>query len=312
MALPRPPLAIAAAAVVGLVAGALRFWTPHLGNDMSWPLCYARQLLQGNDPYAAACDLPGLAGPSSPANPLTTALVAIPFAGLDPYTGAALLVAGSYGLLAWALVRRRGPAYLIVLLSFPSLVAFVQAQWSPLLLAVALLPGLLPLTTIKPHIGLPIAIIHLTRRRALACVAFVGLTFMLDPTWPIRWLPLTGHYAGHIPLLTFPGLVTVLLGLSWWRDRDMRLLLLCALVPQIPEYDALVLAAAMRTSGEVKVWTACSWAAGLGQLVHHVWFADSFLARVFDPGVMGLYLPACGLVLARRLAGGAREHLDED
>ena len=98
--------------LVGLIVIGLRLWVSerYLGNDMWWPFCYARQLLEGSDPYGAACQLRRPWGELHTANPLTTAMIAIPFvfAGLDLRTGAALILGLSYGLLAGALFWRGG------------------------------------------------------------------------------------------------------------------------------------------------------------------------------------------------------------
>lgn len=289
---------IAAGVLVGLTAIGLRLWVPerYLGNDLWWPFCYARQLLEGSDPYGAACQLLRPWGEPHTANPLTAALIAIPFvrAGLDLRTGAALILGLCYGLLAGALFWRGGSQRLLLLLSLPSVAALWRGQWSPLLLAVALLPACLPLTLVKPHVGLPIAITHVTRWRALGCALFLGITLVVDPTWPFRWLPLTRTHDGFIPFLTLPG-IGLLLGLWHWRDRDMRYVLMCALVPQKAWYDALVLAAVLRTPQELRVWTICSWLAGLGMILS-AWLPMSAL----DAQVGGLYLPVCLMLCARR------------
>src|SRR5579862_978695 len=288
---------LAVAVVVGLVFGALHLSIPF--NDMKWPLCYARQLLRGADPYAPVCQLTEFGLPM-PANPLTTGLVALPFAAaFNDEVATAVMLGLSYALLTWALLGRIGWGGLLVLVSYPSSQTEVFAQWAPLLLAVALLPALLPLTLIKPHIGLPIAATRMTRRRGVGCVLFAAVTFLIDPRWPLRWFPLIWSYGGYIPFLTMPGAL-LLLGLWRWRanlaDPDVRYLILCACVPQ-KDADALILAALFHTPREVLFWTVSSW--GLFVSGHLPIAPDSIGIRTPWAAPAFLYLPAAAMVLSR-------------
>jgi len=290
---------VAIAVAVGLIIGMIRLPIPF--NDMKWPLCYARQLLRGADPYAPVCQLTEFGIPL-PANPLTTGLLALPFAVLfNDQVATAVMLGLSYALVTWALLGHIGWGGLLVLVSHPSTQAVVFAQWSPLLLAVALIPSLLPLTLIKPHIGLPIAATRMTRWRALGCALFAAVAFAIDPTWLLRWLPLTRTYGGYIPFLTIPG---VLLAAVLWRRRtslagpDIRYFVLCACMPQ-KDADALILAALFRTRNEALVWTVCSWA--LFVLKGSLPFApENFGMGIPWVPPTFLYLPAAGILLARQ------------
>jgi len=162
-----------------------------------------------------------------------------------------------------------------------------------LLLAVALLPALLPLTLVKPHIGLPIALTRLTWRRALACAVFGLATFAIMPDWPLRWLRLVGGFNGYIPLLTLPG-VLLLLALLRWRDLDARYLLLCAIIPQRALYDAPILAAALRTRTEMMVWVLVTWL--YWPLVYIFGNSQEWVARLVTATA---YVPLLALLLWR-------------
>jgi hypothetical protein len=292
---------LAVALLVGLFACTLSLSFPV--SDMQWAMCYARELLSGADPYSTVCQR-HIFGMSWPAAPLTLVLLVLPFAAAfsNDVVAAAVAVGLSYGLLTWALLRRRAFPCLVVLLSFPSLQACFLGTFSPVLLVAALLPACLPVTLIKPHIGLPIAITHMNRRRALACVLFAGISLVVDPTWPLRWLPLTLSYSGYIPCLTVPGIVLLAALWRWgdgWHNQDMRYLMLCMFVPQKAP-DALVLVAALRTPLEMGLWAASSWLVFGAELLFpqrielafatHGWIATSFL-----------YVPAGILLLIRRM-----------
>ena len=290
---------------MGLAVTSLRLCVPDryfVGSDMRPPYCYASQILQGNDPYGPACQFQrwlGIGGELHTANPLTTAMVMLPFvsAGLDLHAASALILGLSYALLAGALFWGGGLHRLLLLLALPSISALWKSQWSPLLLATALLPACLPLTLIKPHMGLPIALTRMTRWRAVGCVAFLGITLAWDPTWPLRWLPQTRTHDGYVPLLTVSGSL-LLLGLWRWRDPDMRYLLLCALVPQKPWYDGVVLGAVLRTRNEVRVWIVCSWISP---------FVGGSLPFWWGSELIWLYVPVCIMLLARSRPWGLLE-----
>jgi hypothetical protein len=203
--------------------------------------------------------------------------------------------------------------------------ALILGQWAPLLLTVALLPALLPLTLVKPHVGLPIAIAHLNGRRALACALFAVVSLVADPSWPWLWLQTSGAagfvaaqtaaggYNGFIPLLTAPGIALLVMlwwsrGREWWRCEDIRYLLLCACAPQQP-YDSLILIAALRSSSEMVYWTACSLVSFI--LATYCWSPASMtpFRRAGESAVVGgplawisvalSYLPVAAMVLAR-------------
>src|SRR5207237_4022410 len=112
--------------------------------------------------------------------------------------------------------------------------------WSPLIVASAFFPLLLPVTMIKPQIGLPVALTHLTRRGVIACAVVLLLSLVVMPRWPLLWVGQLGYYEHFIPLLVLPG---PLLALALWRyrDRDAIFLLLAAIMPEGWFFDAFIL-----------------------------------------------------------------------
>ncbi|HJZ50318.1 MAG TPA: hypothetical protein VKE41_24275 [Roseiflexaceae bacterium] len=170
---------------------------------------------------------------------MTTALVVLPFSFLPGIIAGPAIFACSCGLLAYGLTREAWWR-LGVFGSAPFWVAFQWMQWSPLILAITLLPVLLPLFLVKPHIGLPTMLTRLTWRRALACVGFGLISLAIDPLWPLRWWSNAQGYTGFIPLLVVPGPL-LLLVLARRQETRGRFLLLAGLMPQRGFYDPLVL-----------------------------------------------------------------------
>jgi hypothetical protein len=222
------------------------------------PLCAARAILHGQDAYA--CPLP-LLGPGwlGPTNPITAAIPLIPVAPLDDAWAVAIVLGVGSGLLAWGLTDQNRWWRLLVFLSFPFLHAIQVVQWAPIICAAAVLPILLPLTLVKPQVGIPIALARLTWPRVLWCAVWLALTFVLDPTWPLRWWPQAHSYDGIIPLLVLPLGPALLLALRWWRQRTMIQLILMAVMPQRFFYDPLLLSLMPETPLQLVIQIACGW-----------------------------------------------------
>jgi hypothetical protein len=256
------------------------------GGDVSWPLCAGRALLAGTDPYA--CQVRMMTGVLGPTNPLTAALAMLPLVWMADPWAAAVFFGGSSALLAYGLTSNDAWWRLLVFLSFPYWNALQTVQWSPLLFAVALYPSLLPLTLVKPHIGAVIAITHLTRRRVAACIAFGLLSLVVDPTWPLRWLPQTSTYEGMVPLLVLPGPL-LLLALTRWRDERARVVLAMAAVPQRLWYDSFLLWLVPRTPRQMLLLAGLSWGS------YFAWYFVPTFGLVWHLTLV--YLPVLAMVL---------------
>lgn len=250
---------LAAALIALLVAGVRYSLAPAASNDLLWPLCHAREFLAGRDPYGPPCQIVNdETGMLWPPNPMTTAFIAIPFAALPGSLAAAAMTGLMFGAAAFAILRTGTAWRLSALASWPAIYCIYYAQLPPLLLAVALLPALMPLGLAKPQLLLPTLVVSFTWRRAAACLAFGGLTLLFDPTWPLRFLAQARGYDGYLPILTLAGPALLLLALRW-RERDARFLFLCALVPQRLYHDLLLMSAALRTREEALLWSAATW-----------------------------------------------------
>ena len=304
-----PPRArrLVVALVVGALAGALAGGSILFGRGQSdfgfWWLA-TRVWLAGGDPYAM---LPGTAAwplPDRLFYPLPTLVVTVPVAWLPLPWAAAVGVGAASALLAWALTRDAW--WRLLLLVNPTFVMAVKVgQWTPLLTATALLPAASFLTAVKPTLGAAVLAYRPTVRAfltaAASAAAFAALTLALVPTWPARWLANLPHVVSHpAPLATGVGLL-VLLALPQWREREARLLVAYAAVPQLLFFaDQLPLGLVARTRGEARFLSACGLAAWAA------WFAplrdDSLYVLEAAPWVLaGVYLPAL-LVVVRRAA----------
>jgi hypothetical protein len=205
-------------------------------GDFNWALDTATALMQGQDPYAFE--------PSSlkVPYPLLVALFGAPFVALPKPLAAAIFFGASSGLLAYGILRSGEPWRLAVLASFPYIYALLFAQWSPLIAASWFFPVLAPLLVlVKPNIALPVALNRLTWRG----VAFAGgvllVSLLIYPSWPWRWLEMTGEYAQIIPLLTLPFGPALALALVRWRDERARLLAAMSALPFRGVYDLVAL-----------------------------------------------------------------------
>src|SRR5207302_6524814 len=158
----------------------------------------------------------------------------------------------------------------------------------------AVCPTLPPSTLSMPKIGLPDALTHLSRRCALACLVFLLLTLIALPRWPLLWIHQLGYYERFTPLVVLPGPL-LMLALLRYRDRDVWLLFLAAIMPQRWFFDAFILWLIPKTRREILFTAFFSWGAGIWR-----WFQypHSF-SQVGRWAVLVIYLPMFVVVLAR-------------
>ncbi len=266
-------------------------------NDLFFPFCGASALLRGIDPYGEAC-LIKYQGHIYPPNPMTTVLVAVPFAPLG-VLGSIVLWSSMTGLLVFGLLKDGAWWRLLVLLSAPYWAAFLTLQWSPLILAIALLPALLPLALVKPQIGLPVVLTNMTWRRVVGCGLFLVGTLVVDLTWPRRWLAQLGSYDGYVPLLALPVGLFLLLAIVRWREKSAQFLLLMAIVPQRGIYDLLSLWSLLETPKQLIIVNGFSWLL-YGLVVIGIPIPFPILS------VTLIYLPVLGIILRAPIAKAIR------
>jgi len=287
--MPLPPVRtrIVIAVTIGIAAGILcwlflsRF--DQGAGDFGWAIRAARYLCHRENPYDTPLEQ----------YPVTAAIFAFPFISLSPATAGAAFYGVSSALLALGLTQR-GYQRLLVFLAYPYWAGMIAVQWSPLLMAAALLPLLLPVTMAKPQIGLPIAINYLTKRGLVACVITLLLTLLVLPRWPLWWIRQFVNYQHFIPVLVFPGIL-VALALLRWRNQDARLLFLASLMPQRWFFDSFILWLIPKTRREL-LWTVLlSWLPGIWR-----WY---FIPRSFTQVgrwvVLFFYLPMLIIIWMR-------------
>jgi hypothetical protein len=130
-------------------------------------------------------------------------------------------------------------------------------------MSMAFFPILLPLTLAKPTTAGPVGLLHLTKRGILLSVAVGLLSLALIPSWPLRWLANLNQHNNFMPLLTIPGIL-LLAALLRYKDRDVWLFLLVALVPQRLFYDQLNLWLIPQSKRDLIGTALMSWVGFLG------------------------------------------------
>jgi hypothetical protein len=276
-------IAVAVGAASGLFCWFLLARLHQGAADFTWTIRSAQHVLAGKNPYDTPLEQ----------YPLTAAFFGIPFVALRPEVAAGLFYGISSGLLAFGLTRG-GYFRLLVFLAYPYWAGVLTAQWSPLITASAFFPLLLPVTLVKPQIGLPVALTHLSRRGVLACLGLIAISLIVMPRWPWLWMGQLGNYEHFIPLLILPGPLLAL-ALYRYRDRHAWLLFLMACMPQRWFFDTLVLWLIPRTRREILFTVLCSWGAGIWRWFH---YPHSY-AEVGRWTVILIYLPMLIVLLAR-------------
>jgi hypothetical protein len=283
-------LRIAVSTALGAASGFLCWYLLHHfqqdSADFNWAFDAARDLLARQNPYSHT-------GPGAIPYPLPAALFGLLFAWLPRSVAGGAFFGVSSGLLAFGLTRH-GYSRLLIFLAYPYWAAMITAQWTPLIMASAFLPWLLPVTMAKPQIGLPVTLTHLTRRGVVACLLVLIVSFAVMPAWLWHWIPQLRGYQHFFPILVLPGPLLLLAALRY-RDNDAQLLLLAAIMPQRWFYDMLVLWLIPKTRRELVFTLGLSWVAGVWRWYH---YPTSF-NQVGRWAVLFIYLPMLAVVLAR-------------
>ena len=282
---------IAVSATVGLASGIFCWFLMmhfHQGAaDFNWSYDAARHLLAGEDPYAYT-------KPGTIPYPLPAVLAAMPFAGLSREVAGAMFFGSSSALLALGLVRQN-PQRLLIFLAYPYWAALLTAQWTPLLMCAGLFPAACAFSLMKPNIGGPIALSHLSWKGVIASAALLLASLVWMPRWPLQWTSQLGGYEHFFPFLVIPG--PLLMAALWrYRDRDALMLTMLSLTPQRWFYDSFVLWLIPKTRRSILATVACSWVVGIWRWYH----TPSTMEQVGLWSVLGFYIPMLVVVLIRR------------
>ncbi|HEY1013632.1 MAG TPA: hypothetical protein VGE07_13055 [Herpetosiphonaceae bacterium] len=295
------------AALIGLATGLLSYgwmtyynWdvvtqVPGVLNDFTWPYRGAEVLRAGANPYDANLEPLPYDHFAPLYYPLTTVLYALPFTYLPLHVGAACFMGLSSALLAFA-ATAEGWGGLMVFTGPSYWVAFIMLQWGPLLTAAAFLPALFfPLALLKPNLGVPVALVNFTWRRALVWAGLLLLTLLVLPTWPLDWLDNLKANQHTIPLLLFPGFLLALSAVRW-RDKEGRLFMLLCLLPQrLIIYDEIILWAVAKTFRERALLSIAGWATVLTWML----ILDKPTMAIEERWVLvGFWLPMLAILVA--------------
>lgn len=287
LASPRLWLACGIGVIAGLLVGIIRSDFYRVLTDIGWAFQAARDLLAHRDPYRHSI-AEGLVP-----YPLTAAIIVMPWALLPDNLGIMLFFGGGSAILAYGLLRDGQYWRLIVFVSPSYFIALKTVQWSPLLMAVFFFPMLAPLLLAKPTLALPIA---LTMRwncyAIIGTAAIVGLSLLVMPDWPVRWLAQTGQYQGFIPIFTWAGPL-LLTSLFFWRNRQARIFFLLTITPQhYFFYDQLLLWMIPQTRWQMLILTITAWIGIMLTWHNHpsLWYSEPYL-------LLFVYLPALLIVL---------------
>ena len=230
--------------------------------------------------------------------PLPAVLVVGLFAGWSLAASQIVFVTFASAFLAWRLTQRALWPLLIFLTPSFWMAAFL-GQWSPWLTLAALVPGAGFLLTCKPTLGLACFFYRPTWRGIMSCLVMGAISLALMPTWPSEWLSNLSWVQRHPPAILTPGGWILAVAALRWRQREARLLLAMACVPQLLFFaDQLPLFLVARSRREALLFTAS------GVVVGVIWVARHFMryaaVQMTGPYVMvGCYLPALWIVLRR-------------
>jgi hypothetical protein len=305
-----PPLRLSLA--IGIVAGILfSWWTaerlaayPQMrALDFTYAWRASGHLLAGRNPYQHMPRAPYAEGGLF-LYPLTTAIVAAPFAELSVARAGALFFGLSAALSAFSL-SRGGLWRLLALLSPAWLLAYYNIQWSPLLLASALIPGLGWVGVAKPNLAL-VAFAYRPRKLTIAiALLLIALSILWIPGWPRDWIStIRVQEAPHDPPLRWPLGFVGLVGLLRWRTGEGRALAAATISPAMTlPYDHLLLwlvARNWRESAALVVTSWIGWLTVLATSPHDLTKSPAFVQALL---ALSMYWPASIIVLRRTNAG---------
>ena len=302
----------AIALAVGLLTGGACYAflaRPGFNSDFYHVWVGVRALASGANPYTVT-DAPAVnTGHYLQFYPLPALVLLLPLALFSLPTAGALFFGASSGILAYVLTRD-GYYRLPLFLSAPFLMATSLGQWSPLIVAAALEPRLGFVFAAKPNLGLAAWIYRPTRFAIVASVILLGLSFAFMPTWPVDWLRnISGRPEKLVPMGTVVAPL-LLLAILRWREREARLFLAMACIPQaLFFYDQLPLWLLPRTLRQSLLLSLGSFVLWL------TWFrrlgpGELYVQKAI-PYAIALYVIALPLVLIprrERAPSAASEH----
>jgi hypothetical protein len=265
----------------------------------------AHALRQGKDPYLAVAG----SGWSWPLfYPLPAVLCAVPFTVLPlPVARSAFVALGAF-VLAYAVTWRVWWP-LVLFTSGAWLATAVAAQWTPFLVAGALLPVVGVLYVVKPNIALASWIYRPSWIPVVGGLVLVGLSFIVWPSWGVAWWAAIKQSPYVVAPIMRPGGFLLLLALLRWRRQEARLLASIAFVPHtILPQEALILflvPASYRETAALSLLTSA--AVGVAFWVGEGRSYGDMLARAWPGMLLLVYLPVLWMVLRRPNEGSGSD-----
>jgi hypothetical protein len=298
-------LAVAAASVSAVGAFYLQALHTHPSDfELVWNA--ARVWLGGESPYAAIGPGLSIEWQFPQLYPFPAVVFAIPFSFLSAQLANICFVAISAGAMAWAITSERldDPRWW-VFASFAYVEAVHVAQWSPLMIAAALMPSLSFVLACKPTIGAAFFVAFPRWRTALIGAAFALATIVIYPKWIPEWLNTlshTSHMNAPVAHLRVGGPL-LLLALLRWRRPEARLLAALACIPQTTLlYETLPLFLVVRRWYEGVALAVLTFATTLLPSLDRTHY-DAWIWASGERLTLLLYLPCLLMVLSRRNVG---------
>lgn len=293
---PRVALCLLVALFVGW-AGAIVVASGKVATDFEFYWRATRLWRDGIDPYLLVPESPNWPLGDRLFYPLPALIFCWPLAWLSFPLAAAVFLAVPMGLLVWRLSRDAlWPLLLLVAPGF--LLSVLLGQWTPWLVLGMLVPTLGVVFLCKPSIGLGCFAARPTWRGVIGCALLAILSIAIWPEWVGEWRANLASLEAHRPpILTRWGWPLALAALRW-RDRDARLVLAMACVPQLLGFmDQTPLLLTARTRREMVFLVLAAWTAAT-PWIRELRDAPT-LASAWPAVFLGAYLPALYLVLRR-------------
>lgn len=313
---------LAVSTLVGLCASALVWYAttmalPGHPSDFDQVWVAGRMAMGGTNPYEAI-------GPGRSFDwawryfyPLTASAAIAPLLALPVEWARALFMFGSAFVLAWGLTRH-GWDQLPALLGAPFVISCLACQWSPVMTAALLVPGMAWVYVVKPNLGVAQFIAYPNGRALLVAVAggvvALAVTLYVSPHWIAQWTGMSqlAFASGNSELLILePGGAVALLALLRWRRPEARLVAALACVPlTVVSYSFLPLALVAETRMQAIVLALASWGGWILHSAVNLWDAHrGDKALVALSYVVSQVIPALWLVLRRPNEGRAMGEL---
>ncbi|MEO8195065.1 MAG: hypothetical protein ABI681_14525 [Gemmatimonadales bacterium] len=293
------------ASLITSICGVFLALRPPSHTDFSLIRFGAQALLQGANPYYLVGHGRVFDSDWTALYPATAYVLGIPFTLLADRAASIAFVVPSVFLLAYG-VTRDGWQRLPILMSAAFIWSVILAQWTIILTAVVFLPWVAVVAAAKPNQAIPVVLGSERPSVAIRASLFGGvlllaISLVFLPGWPLDWLRLV-RQASQLqpPILGFGGFLV--LAVLWrWRERDARLILLMAVVPQMwLPYSTLPLLSVAKTLRESLVLAIVT---SIGALLPNFFTKDFHTPEMVRLGrmivVATAYLPAVVMVLRR-------------